>query len=86
MNVFLNSYFRRNLKKDNMNSSNLIRVLFLLILSTFAINKCEASKKYNRYLAHIFNKYGSGGTMPFEVRDRKSIRFLTFSYTKLCSS
>lgn len=27
----------------------------------------KASTEYNRYLAHIFQKYGNGGTMSFEV-------------------
>ena len=27
----------------------------------------NASTEYNRYLGHIFKKYGNGGTMSFEV-------------------
>lgn len=40
---------------------------FLLMVSLIAVDPTLASKKYNRYLTHIFNKYGSNGEMSFEV-------------------
>lgn len=43
-------------------------VLGLVVLSSCGPESSvgTASKKYNRYLAHLFNKYGTGGTMSFE--------------------
>lgn len=43
------------------------RIAFALILTVLIAAPTLASKKYNRYLTHIFNKYGSNGVMSFEV-------------------
>lgn len=37
----------------------------------------KSSTEYNRYLAHIFQKYGNGGTMSFEVSFNKVILIYT---------
>lgn len=45
-------------------------VSICLALAAFGmmnVNVVKASTEYNRYLAHIFHKYGTGGTMSFEV-------------------
>lgn len=42
----------------------LISVLYLL--GTF-LGPVQTSTEYNRYLAQIFQKYGNGGTINFEV-------------------
>ena len=39
----------------------------LIICMCFNGGNGEISKKQNRYLVHLFNKYGSQGTMSFEV-------------------
>ncbi|TMW47412.1 hypothetical protein DOY81_007510 [Sarcophaga bullata] len=39
---------------------------FTVFLAMFNVLVVEASTEYNRYLAHIFHKYGSGGSMSFE--------------------
>lgn len=43
--------------------------LWLLVITSVLINlkDVNAATEYNRYLAHIFHKYGNGGTMSFEV-------------------
>lgn len=42
---------------------------YLLFISVVILNycNCEISKKPDRFLTHIFNKYGSNGTISFEV-------------------
>ncbi|XP_037935792.1 zinc transporter ZIP6 [Teleopsis dalmanni] len=40
--------------------------LLLLIGGFHFIDFAETATEYNRYLAHIFRKYGNGGTMTFE--------------------
>ncbi|XP_055905380.1 zinc transporter ZIP10 [Eupeodes corollae] len=48
-----------------LRTSILSIVLCVLLLGT-NFERCNGSKQYNRYLSHLFNKYGSGGTMSFE--------------------
>ena len=40
---------------------------FTLICLPCCQHGVEGATEYNRYLAHIFHKYGNGGTMSFEV-------------------
>lgn len=53
--------------------SHLIPILILGVL--IGVNNGEVSKRSNRYLAHIFNKYGSHGTINFEVSKIYCIEF-----------
>lgn len=39
------------------------------------IQQAHAATEYNRYLAHIFQKYGTGGTISFEVSSKMLIFF-----------
>ena len=43
--------------------------LWVLVSTCMLVNlkDVNAATEYNRYLAHIFHKYGNGGTMSFEV-------------------
>lgn len=44
--------------------------MYLVVLVVFSFNSTtlsEMSKKPNRFLTHIFNKYGSHGVINFEV-------------------
>lgn len=42
-------------------------ILLLTTCMSVTITESQAATEYNRYLAHIFQKYGNGGTMTFEV-------------------
>uniref|UniRef100_A0A1A9Z6P2 Cathepsin propeptide inhibitor domain-containing protein n=1 Tax=Glossina pallidipes TaxID=7398 RepID=A0A1A9Z6P2_GLOPL len=42
---------------------SILSLACILFMNTTNI---KASTEYNRYLAHIFQKYGDGGTMTFE--------------------
>lgn len=42
-----------------------IAIVLISILINFG--QCELQQRPNRYLAHLFNKYGSHGTISFEV-------------------
>uniref|UniRef100_A0A1A9V5S0 Cathepsin propeptide inhibitor domain-containing protein n=1 Tax=Glossina austeni TaxID=7395 RepID=A0A1A9V5S0_GLOAU len=42
---------------------SILTLACILFMNTTNI---KASTEYNRYLAHIFQKYGDGGTMTFE--------------------
>uniref|UniRef100_A0A1A9WQ12 Zinc transporter foi n=1 Tax=Glossina brevipalpis TaxID=37001 RepID=A0A1A9WQ12_9MUSC len=44
----------------------LISILSVACFLFINVTKIKASAEYNRYLAHIFQKYGDGGTMTFE--------------------
>ncbi|XP_059217207.1 zinc transporter ZIP10 [Stomoxys calcitrans] len=41
-------------------------LLLLITCMTVTITQSQAATEYNRYLAHIFQKYGNGGTISFE--------------------
>lgn len=47
------------------------RQIYLIVLVVISLNNSttlsEISKKPNRFLTHIFNKYGSHGVINFEV-------------------
>ncbi|XP_055855376.1 zinc transporter ZIP10 [Episyrphus balteatus] len=45
---------------------SIVSIVCCVLLLSINFEQCNGSKKYNRYLAHLFNKYGSGGTMSFE--------------------
>lgn len=46
----------------------------IVLFSHFHDGYCDSGRKADRYLAHIFRKYGSQGTLSFEV-SRILIRF-----------
>lgn len=45
--------------------SDKVYLLLSLVFMTYC--NCEVSKPPNRFLTHIFNKYGSNGVISFEV-------------------
>ncbi len=44
-----------------------IYLVVLVVISLSSTTLSEISKKPNRFLTHIFNKYGSHGVINFEV-------------------
>ncbi|XP_073839615.1 zinc/iron regulated transporter-related protein 71B [Musca autumnalis] len=51
-----------------MATFNMQFMLFICVtcIAAMTITEVQAATEYNRYLAHLFQKYGNGGTMSFE--------------------
>jgi len=48
-----------------------VLVLNLICLGSLFLKTVPASTEYNKYVAQIFQKYGNGGTINFEVITNK---------------
>lgn len=64
----------RNFKKFYISEKKMALLLqcrfvsvILLFTACVTVTEVKAATEYNRYLAHLFQKYGNGGTMSFEV-------------------
>lgn len=65
---------KKNTKKIKMAKLNFISTWCLITtIVLVSLADVKSSTEYNRYLAHIFQKYGNGGTMSFEVSFNKFI-------------
>lgn len=49
--------------------------VILVCLLCGTIQQSHAATEYSRYLAHIFQKYGTGGTISFEVSSKILVFF-----------